>query len=151
MSKPRIAGSHQREDPNALSTNIARSETGTAGWRRFGRRLRVRFRGVVPQADRERPAFSHGPFEFLRFSGRSRRGCIIVVTSASTSGGSLRPVSERVAVIDSVDVLELTNDNLRGEDARIVLYTRDTCQELFSYNQGQHVPGPNEGIAQMRE
>jgi predicted dehydrogenase len=66
------------------------------------------------------------------------------VTIDATSSNPVER-SNRVAVIGSEAVLELTNDNPREEDARIVLYTPGGAKELFSFAQGDTY------LTQMRE
>jgi predicted dehydrogenase len=73
---------------------------------------------------------------------RTERGAWITIDGTSTN-----PVerSNRVTVIGSEAVLELTNDNPREEDARIVLYSPGSSKEMFSFQQG------NTYLTQMQE
>ncbi len=52
----------------------------------------------------------------------------------TATSSALRP--NRLTVVGSDAVLELTNENPREEDARIVRYTRDDTKELFAFAQG---------------
>jgi predicted dehydrogenase len=67
--------------------------------------------------------------------------------SVTIDGTSTNPVERpnRVTVIGSEGVLELTNDNPREEDARIVLHGPDGPKELFTFQQGDTY------LTQMRE
>jgi predicted dehydrogenase len=64
---------------------------------------------------------------------RTESGASVTIVGTSTN-----PVERpnRVTVIGTEAVLELTNQSPREEDARIVLYTKDGPKELFSFNQG---------------
>jgi predicted dehydrogenase len=73
---------------------------------------------------------------------RTGGGASVTIDATSTST-TQRP--NRVTVIGNEAVLELTNENPREEDARIVLYTGDESKELFSFAQGDTY------LAQMRE
>jgi predicted dehydrogenase len=53
---------------------------------------------------------------------------------ATATASALRP--NRLTVVGSDAVLELTNENPREEDARIVRSTRDDTKELFAFAQG---------------
>jgi predicted dehydrogenase len=73
---------------------------------------------------------------------RTEGGTTVTIDGTSTSSVQ-RP--NRVTVIGSVGVLELTNENPREEDARIVLHTPDGAKELFSFEQGDTY------LSQMRQ
>jgi predicted dehydrogenase len=59
-------------------------------------------------------------------------GPTITIEGTATSS-ALRP--NRLTVVGSDAVLELTNENPREEDATIVRYTRDDAKELFTFEQ----------------
>jgi predicted dehydrogenase len=73
---------------------------------------------------------------------RTDGGASVTIDATATN-----PVERpnRVTVIGSEGVLELTNENPREEDARIVLYADGDEKELFAFEQGDTY------IAQMRE
>jgi predicted dehydrogenase len=60
-------------------------------------------------------------------------GPTITIEGTATSS-ALRP--NRLTVVGSDAVLELTNENPREEDAQIVRYTHDDAEELFTFAQG---------------
>jgi predicted dehydrogenase len=68
-------------------------------------------------------------------------------TTATIEGTATSPAlrPNRLTVIGSDGVLELTNENPREEDARIVRYAPEGSKELFSFEQGDTY------LAQMRE
>jgi predicted dehydrogenase len=73
---------------------------------------------------------------------RTDGGASVTIDATSTN-----PVERpnRVTVIGSDGVLELTNENPREEDARIVLYGDGDAKELFAFEQGDTY------VAQMHE
>jgi len=70
-------------------------------------------------------------------------GGVSVTIDATSTNPVERP--NRVTVIGSEGVLELTNDNPREEDARIMLYSPGGTKELFTFQQG------NTYMTQMQE
>jgi predicted dehydrogenase len=60
-------------------------------------------------------------------------GPTVTIDGTATSS-ALRP--NRLTVVGSDAVLELTNENPREEDARIVRYAHDDAEELFTFAQG---------------